>query len=481
MLRIHNSQSARKEPFRPLHAPHVGMYVCGITVYDYCHVGHARCYVAFDVIRRWLRYRGYEVNYVRNITDIDDKIIRRAAEGGESVEALTARFISAMHADFAALAIEPPDHEPRASAYMAAIIAMIERLLERGYAYVSAHGDVLYSVAKFADYGRLSGKHLQDLRAGARVEVDHSKRDPLDFVLWKRAKPGEPRWASPWGEGRPGWHIECSAMATELLGNHFDLHGGGMDLKFPHHENELAQSCAASGEPFVNVWVHNGFVTVDDAKMSKSLGNFFTIREVLPYLRHPEVLRAFLLASHYRGPINYSPVQLEQADAALSRLYTALRGVDEPQAGTEPGVAAAGCRERFEAALDDDFNTPEALAALQGLARELNVARAAGPGAAASAPVRALAAQLRRLAGVLGLLQVPAQQWFQLAPQRAFEWEAAPAAQLDAPAIEARIAARLAARATRDFAAADRIRTELEHAGVLLEDQPGGTTRWKRG
>ncbi|HEX4025271.1 MAG TPA: cysteine--tRNA ligase [Steroidobacteraceae bacterium] len=506
MLRIHNSLSGRKEPFHPIRAPHVGMYVCGVTVYDYCHVGHARCYVAFDVIRRWLRYRGYDVDYVRNITDIDDKIIRRAAENGESAEALAARFAGAMQADFAALGIEPPDHEPRATQYIPAITAMIARLLERGYAYVSAHGDVLYSVAKFADYGRLSGKRPEDLRAGARVEIDESKHDPLDFVLWKRAKPGEPRWASPWGEGRPGWHIECSAMATQLLGSHFDLHGGGMDLKFPHHENELAQACAASGEAFVNVWVHNGFVTVDDQKMSKSLGNFFTVREVLPYLRHPEVLRAFLLASHYRGPINYSPVQLEQAEAALSRLYTALRDVDLPAAlaGTDtaqaPGVqqsggsgsavavavaVAAAHRERFEAALDDDFNTPEALAALQGLARELNAARAAaGPGAPTSAPVRALAAELRRLAAVLGLLQVPPGEWFQLAPVRAFERageQGAPVAQLDAAAIEACIAERLAARAARDFAAADRIRVELKQAGVVLEDQPDGTTSWKRG
>jgi cysteinyl-tRNA synthetase len=492
MLRIHNSLSGRKQPFQPIHAPRVGMYVCGVTVYDYCHVGHARCYVAFDVIRRWLRYRGYQVEYVRNITDIDDKIIRRAAENGEPTEALAARFIAAMHEDFAALGIEPPEHEPRATQYMPAIIAMIARLLERGYAYVSAHGDVLYAVTKFADYGRLSGKRLEDLRAGARVEVDDSKRDPLDFVLWKRAKPGEPYWASPWGEGRPGWHIECSAMSTELLGNHFDLHGGGMDLKFPHHENELAQACAASGERFVNMWVHNGFVTIDDQKMSKSLGNFFTVREVLPYLRHPEVLRAFLLLSHYRGPINYSPVQLEQADAALSRLYTALRDLDPPPGGADgdAGVRAAGGadavsahRARFEAALDDDFNTPEALAVLQGLARELNAARAAG---SATAQVRALAAELRELAGTLGLLGVPPAQWFTLAPARALEGgERGGAGEavtlLDAAAIEERIAARLAARAARDFAAADRIRAELKRAGVVLEDQPGGVTSWKRG
>jgi cysteinyl-tRNA synthetase len=380
MLRIHNSLSGQKEDFRPIHAGRAGLYVCGVTVYDYCHVGHARCYVAFDIIYRWLRYRGLEVTYVRNITDIDDKIINRAAENGESIEALTRRFTVAMHEDFAALGIEPPDYEPRATEYIADMIAMIARLIEGGHAYVGTQGDVLYAVASFPAYGRLSGKRLADLRAGARVEVDHAKRDPLDFVLWKRAKPGEPAWGSPWGEGRPGWHIECSAMAAALLGTHFDLHGGGMDLKFPHHENEIAQSCAANGGPFVNVWAHNGFVNIDNEKMSKSVGNFFTVRELLPRLRHPEVLRAFLLSSHYRGPIHYSQVQLLQADAALSRLYTALRGVDAP-AGAGSGEAARSAHsERFEAALDDDFNTPDALAVLQGLARELNAARTAGVG-----------------------------------------------------------------------------------------------------
>ena len=298
MLRIHNSMSGQKEEFRPIHAGRAGLYVCGVTVYDYCHVGHARCYVAFDVIRRWLRYRGLNVIYVRNITDIDDRIISRAAENGEPIDALTRRFIAAMHEDFAALGIEPPDHEPRATEHIPGMIAMIARLIERDYAYVGTQGDVLYAVAKFPPYGQLSGKRLADLRAGARVEVDEAKRDPLDFVLWKRAKPGEPAWASPWGDGRPGWHIECSAMAAALLGTHFDLHGGGMDLKFPHHENEIAQSCAASGGPFVNVWAHNGFVNLDNEKMSKSLGNFFTVRELLPRLRHPEVLRAFLLSIH---------------------------------------------------------------------------------------------------------------------------------------------------------------------------------------
>jgi len=479
MLRIHNSMSGQKEEFRPIHAGRAGLYVCGVTVYDYCHVGHARCYVAFDVIRRWLRYRGLNVIYVRNITDIDDRIISRAAENGEPIDALTRRFIAAMHEDFAALGIEPPDHEPRATEHIPGMIAMIARLIERDYAYVGTQGDVLYAVAKFPPYGQLSGKRLADLRAGARVEVDEAKRDPLDFVLWKRAKPGEPAWASPWGDGRPGWHIECSAMAAALLGTHFDLHGGGMDLKFPHHENEIAQSCAASGGPFVNVWAHNGFVNLDHEKMSKSLGNFFTVRELLPRLRHPEVLRAFLLSSHYRGPINYSQVQLLQADAALSRLYTALRGIEmRPEAaGGEAGRSAHSAR--FEAALDDDFNTPDALAVLQGIARELNAGRAAG-----SAQRQAtLAGELRRLANLLGLLRLPPEHWFRLAPALPLETEgAAPvaAAELDEVQIEALIAARHAARQARDFAAADRIRAQLAQAGVVLEDQPGGATSWKR-
>jgi cysteinyl-tRNA synthetase len=474
VITIHNSLTGREEAFRPIDPHRVGLYVCGVTVYDFCHVGHARCYVAFDVIQRWLRQRGYALNYVRNITDIDDKIIERAAQNGEPVEALTARFIRAMHEDFAALAIEPPDHEPRATEYIPAIIALIERLIERGFAYVSSSADVLYAVAKFPQYGRLSGKRLADLRAGARVEVDSAKRDPLDFVLWKGAKPDEPSWPSPWGPGRPGWHIECSAMCTALLGQHFDLHGGGMDLKFPHHENEIAQSCAAHDGGFVNVWIHNGFVNVDNEKMSKSLGNFFTIRDVLPRLRHPEVLRAFLLSSHYRGPIQYSPVQLEQADAALTRLYTALRGV-------EPGIAPApdsAHTERFGAALDNDFNTPEALAVLQGLARELNTARAQGDAAQAAA----LAAELRRLGALLGLLSLPPEEWFRRSASLPLSGDEPRAAAdvLDEAAIESLIAARLAARKARDFAAADGIREQLGRAGVVLEDQPGGRTLWKR-
>jgi len=481
MLRIHNSLTGAKQPFTPITPGRVGMYVCGITVYDYCHVGHARFLVVFDVVRRYLRHRGYQVTYVRNITDIDDKIIQRAAQNREPIEALTARFITAMDEDCAALGCERPDFEPRATAHVPGIIALISELIRRELAYVAAGGDVCYAVAKFPGYGRLSGKRLDDLRAGARVDVDTAKRDPLDFVLWKLAKPGEPSWDSPWGAGRPGWHIECSAMSMALLGEQFDIHGGGMDLKFPHHENEIAQSCGA-GAPFANLWMHNGFVNVDDVKMSKSLGNFFTLREVLPRLRHPEVMRMFLLSSHYRGPINYSTVQLEQADAALTRLYTALRGLAADQAGAaaaaDSGATATAnaASARFDAVLDDDFNTPEALAVLQELAREANTARAAGRMDAAMA----LAVELRRLGAVLGLLQLDPEAWFRMRAG-ALGSDAPTAPQLGEAEIEAQIAARLAARQARDFALADRIRAELAAAGVLLDDQPGGRTIWRRG
>lgn len=476
-LRIHNSLTGRKEAFVPRVPGRVGMYVCGITVYDFCHVGHARFLVVFDVVRRYLRHSGYQVTYVRNITDIDDKIIRRAAENGEPISDLTERFVRAMHEDCAALAVESPDFEPRATQHVGGMVELIGRLIERGLAYVAPDGDVLYSVAKFPDYGRLSGKRLVDLRAGARVEVDASKRDPLDFVLWKRAKPGEPAWPTPWGDGRPGWHIECSAMSRALLGEHFDIHGGGMDLKFPHHENEIAQSCGATGSKFVNIWMHNGFVNIDNEKMSKSLGNFFTLREVLPTLRHPEVMRAFLLASHYRAPVNYAPAQLEQAEGSLTRLYTALRGLETASvpaatAGAELPAASAA-RTHFAAAMDDDFNTPEAMAALQTLARELNTARAAGDLATATQ----LAAVLRQLAGLLGLLQVPVEEWF----RRTAGGPAGAAPGISESQIEEQIAARLAARQSRDFAAADRIRQALAAAGVVLEDKPGGVTEWRRG
>src|SRR3989440_6437136 len=468
MIRIHNSMTGEKQPLQPIIPGQVCMYVCGMTVYDYIHIGHARMLTAFDMISRYLRYRGLEVTYVRNITDIDDKIIKRAAENGEPIEAVTGRFIKAMDEDAAALGLQRPDCEPRATQYVPQIIAMIGQLIERGYAYVAADGDVLYAVAKFEGYGKLSGKRLADLRAGARVEVDAGKRDPLDFVLWKHAKPGEPQWDSPWGAGRPGWHIECSAMSTALLGNHFDIHGGGMDLKFPHHENEIAQSCAASGDAFVNLWMHNGFVNVDEEKMSKSLGNFFTLREVLPALRHPQVLRYFVLSSHYRGPINYSLEQLEQADAALGRLYTALR--DLP-AGTP---AAAAATTRVLENMDEDFNPPEALAVLATLTRELNSARDAGDVARAAQ----LGAELRSLRGGLGLLGVEPAQWFRLAKSAA--GTARPGATAGAAAgvsdaeIEARIAARTAARRARNWAESDRIRDELARGGVVLEDKPGG-------
>jgi len=441
--------------------------------------------LVFDMVSRYLRHRGYHLTYVRNITDIDDKIIRRAAENHEPVEALTQRFIDAMHADCERLGILRPDHEPRATHYLAQIIAIIEQLLTKGYAYRAVNGDVLYAVARFPGYGKLSGKRLADLRAGARVEVDEAKRDPLDFVLWKHAKSGEPSWPSPWGPGRPGWHIECSAMSTALLGTHFDLHGGGLDLKFPHHENEIAQSCAASDDGFVNVWMHNGFVNVDDEKMSKSLGNFFTLREILPRLRHAEVLRYFLLASHYRGPINYSLEQLDQADAALGRLYTALRDL--------PLVAAAlsDYNERFLASMDDDFNTPQALAVLQTLAREVNSAKASG----AHQRAATLGAELVALGKVLGLFSVPAEQWFRLAKPVAApavaeaagaDSAAGDAARVGTPCwiddaqVEARIAARAAARRAKNWAESDRIRDELAAAGVVLEDKPGGKTTWRR-
>jgi cysteinyl-tRNA synthetase len=468
VLRIHNSLTGRKEALEPLEPGHVRMYVCGITVYDHVHVGHARSQIAFDVARRWLRASGYRVTYVRNITDIDDKILARARERGEPFEALTARFIASMDEDFAALGIEKPDVEPRATAYVAEIVAMIGRLIERGFAYVGADGDVFYAVARFAKYGRLSGKKLEDLRAGARVDVDESKRDPLDFVLWKRAKPGEPAWDSPWGMGRPGWHIECSAMAVALLGPAFDIHGGGMDLKFPHHENEIAQSCAACDASFAKLWMHNGFVRVDDEKMSKSLGNFFTVRDVLPRLR-PEVLRAFLLASHYRAPVNYTDDNLHQADAALQRLYLALRDV-EPAPRFAPGEPSRA----FAEAMDDDFNTAGAIAALQGAARELNVAKSAGEGARAAA----LAAELRHLGGLLGLLGQPASAWLE-APSSLLSGTTPEAGMLAAEEIERRIADRVQARRQRNWAESDRIRDELAAAGILLEDGVTGTT-WRR-
>lgn len=485
MLQIFNSLSGRKEDFHSLQPGIVRMYVCGDTVYDFCHIGHARSKIAFDIVRRYLAYRGYKVTFVRNITDIDDKIIKRAAQNNESVQALTQRFTQAMHEDYDRLGILRPDHEPKATGHVPSIIAMTATLIEKGYAYVAANGDVMYSVSKFEPYGKLSGRQLSDLRAGARVAVDEAKRDPLDFVLWKQAKPGEPSWASPWGEGRPGWHIECSAMCLDILGTRFDIHGGGLDLKFPHHENEIAQSCAATEDQFATYWMHNGFVNVDNEKMAKSLGNFFRIRDVLDsgHVRDPEVLRFFLVSSQYRGPINYSLVQIEQADAGLSRIYTALRNV-EPVKRYTPSDATR----RFEAVMDDDFNTPEAVAVLQSLATDINRARTAGNSQRAAT----LAAELKTLGGVLGLLQLSPGEYLQKAKTSTQRIEPAvgkPEAPAAEPALSAGpsegrilelIAERARARQSKDFKRSDEIRAELTQAGIVLEDKPDGTTTWRR-
>jgi cysteinyl-tRNA synthetase len=461
MLKIHNSLSGEKEEFKPLRPNEVRMYVCGMTNYDYIHVGHARMLVAFDLVQRYLRSMGYKVTYVRNVTDIDDKIIDRAAANGENWADLARRFTVAMHEDCATLGLQNPDLEPRATEFIAPIIAMIQTLIGKGFAYAADNGDVMYSVRKFPNYGRLSRKKIDDLRAGSRVQVDQAKHDPLDFVMWKHAKPGEPSWDSPWGPGRPGWHIECSAMSTSLLGDYFDLHGGGEDLKFPHHENEIAQSCAACDAPFVRTWMHNGFVRVNDEKMSKSLGNFFTVREVLKTLRDPEVLRFFLLSSHYRGPINYSAAQLAQADETLLGLYRALKDA------APEGVVDTAEVERFRAAMDDDFNTPEALAVMQGVARNLNLARAAGNDSGVSNG----AATLRALGAILGVLQQDPDAYLK---------RSAGTKSLSDGEIEALLASRRSARAARDFAESDRVRDVLSAAGILLEDKPGGRTEWRR-
>ena len=436
------------------------MYVCGITVYDYCHLGHARFLIVFDMVRRWLRASGYRVTYVRNITDIDDKIIKRANENREPVDALTARFIRAMDEDAAALNVEKPDHEPRATQYVPQMLELIGQLEQKRLAYQAGSGDVNYAVRRFPGYGKLSGKSLDELRAGERVDVDTTKQDPLDFVLWKRSKPDEPKWPSQWGDGRPGWHIECSAMSCALLGEQFDIHGGGMDLQFPHHENEIAQSEGAmgvdSGKQFVKYWMHNGFIRVDDEKMSKSLGNFFTIREVLGRY-DAEVVRFFILRAHYRSPINYSDANLDDAKQSLTRLYTALR--DHP-VGNVPVDWAEPHAARFKAAMDDDFGTPEAMAELFQLANkvfqgDMNAAK-----------------QLKALGGVLGLLQRDPNDFLRAAP-------AAHLANADETWIEELIVARQSARQGKNFAEADRIRKELLDKGIVLEDK-GGKTTWRR-
>ena len=457
-MKIYNTLARQKQEFIPLVPGHIRMYVCGMTVYDYCHLGHARVLVAFDAITRYLRARGWHVTYVRNITDIDDKILRRADENGEAYTALTARFIDAMHEDEARLGVARPDIEPCATAYIEQIIAMVQQLIDNGYAYHASNGDVYYIVEKFSPYGKLSGKNVEELLAGARIDVDEAKRDPRDFALWKSAKPGEVHWRSPWGDGRPGWHIECSAMSTCCLGDSFDIHGGGPDLPFPHHENEIAQSEAATGKTYVNYWMHAGAVRVDNEKMSKSLGNFFTIREILDQY-HPEVVRYLLLSSHYRSAINYSEENLQIARGALERFYTALRGLENipvlPLADLDTSQPAVA---RFIEVMDDDFSTPEAIAVLFDLARQLNTARST-----------TTATTLKSLGAVLGLLQDNPSTFLQ----------AGGANELDASSIEALIAERVQAKADKNFARSDEIRDQLKAQGVVLEDSRTGTT-WRR-
>ncbi len=523
MLKIYNTLTRDKQDFIPIEPNKVRMYVCGMTVYDYCHLGHARVMVVFDMVYRWFKESKYDVTYVRNITDIDDKIIKRAAENGESIHVLTQRFIDAMHEDERALGILPPDHEPRATQYVPQMLEMIAKLETNGLAYLATDGDVNYAVRKFDGYGKLSGKSLEDLRAGERVNVNDGKSDPLDFVLWKHSKDDEPeevKWSSPWGKGRPGWHIECSAMGSELLGEHFDIHGGGADLQFPHHENEIAQSEGAHQCQYVNYWMHNGFVRVDDEKMSKSLGNFFTIREVLDQLtkeyhgdreKAAEVVRFFILRAHYRSQLNYSDAHLDDAKGALTRLYTALKSLTPPglplsgEEAAPPLIRGAGGvrgsvdwntshAQRFKTAMDDDFNTPEALAVLFDLANEVNKTNSLQ-----------LAAQLKSLGGVLGLLQRDATEFLQgrrnvsagLIGVHA-EGQAgslhgtskglgvsakagvgSAGALIQIGSIEDLIAERSAAKQAKNFAEADRIRKQLLEAGIVLEDSAAGTT-WRR-
>jgi cysteinyl-tRNA synthetase len=457
VLNIYNSLTKRKEVFTPLDGNKVRMYVCGMTVYDFCHLGHGRSMVAFDLVTRWLRHSGYDLTYVRNITDIDDKIINRARDNGEAFDALTARMIDAMHEDEARLNILKPDLEPRATDHIPGMHAMIQTLIDKDYAYASGNGDVYYRVGKFEGYGKLSRNKIEDLRIGARIEVDEAKHDPLDFVLWKGAKPGEPSWDSPWGPGRPGWHIECSVMSICCLGDTFDIHGGGSDLEFPHHENEIAQSEAATGQTYANAWMHCGMIRINGEKMSKSLNNFFTLRDVLASYQ-PEVVRYLLVSSHYRSAINYSEDSLKEAKAALERFYHALKGLPRvPASGGEAQLA------RFSAAMDDDFGTPEACAVLFDLAREINRLRDTDMAAAAG-----LAGRMRELAGVLGVLQLDAEDFLR----------AGAADRVDAALVEALIEARLAARTAKDWGESDRIRDQLTALGVILEDAKG-TTTWR--
>ncbi|MGC9403828.1 cysteine--tRNA ligase [Vibrio genomosp. F10] len=461
MLKIYNTLTRQKEEFKPINAGKVGMYVCGVTIYDLCHIGHGRTFVSFDVISRYLRYLGFDLNFVRNITDIDDKIIKRAAENGETCDSLTERLIAEMHADFDALNMKRPDVEPRATEYIQEIIDLVEKLIERGFAYVASNGDVMFEVKKYDEYGRLSRQDLDQLQAGSRVTLEETsvKRSGMDFVLWKMSKPGEPTWESPWGAGRPGWHIECSAMNSSILGNHFDIHGGGSDLQFPHHENEIAQSCCAHGTQYVNTWMHSGMVMVDKEKMSKSLGNFFTIRDVLAHY-DPETVRYFLMSGHYRSQLNYSEENLNQARASLERLYTSLRGLDLT-------VAAAGGEQyisRFSEAMNDDFNTPEAYSVLFEMARDINRIKTENIQKASE-----LGSLMRELADVIGILHQE--------PEAFLKGDVADNDEV--AEIEGLIKLRNDSRASKDWANADLARNKLTEMGIVLEDGAEGTT-WRR-
>ncbi|MFU2131115.1 cysteine--tRNA ligase [Gallibacterium anatis] len=459
MLKIFNTLKREKEIFTPIHPNQVGMYVCGVTVYDLCHIGHGRTFVSFDVIARYLRYLGYHLTYVRNITDVDDKIIKRALENHETCEHLVDRMVAEMYKDFDALNIQRPDFEPRATHHIPEIIALVQRLIDNGHAYVAQNGDVMFDVDSFPEYGKLSRQDLSQLQAGARVEINDIKKNPMDFVLWKMSKENEPSWQSPWGAGRPGWHIECSAMNCKQLGEHFDIHGGGSDLMFPHHENEIAQSCCAHGGAYVNYWLHSGMIMVDKEKMSKSLGNFFTIRDVLQHY-DAESVRYFLLTAHYRSQLNYSEENLKLAHSALERLYTALRGTDANATAT----GGEQFIEAFKAAMDDDFNTPGALSVLFDMARELNKLKAEQ-----DPQTDAFAARLRELAGVLGLLYQDPETFLQAGIDDD-----------ETKTIEALIAQRNQARVNKDWATADAARDKLTAMGVVIEDGANGTT-WRKG
>lgn len=458
MLKIHNSLTKKKEIVKPIKAGEIKLYVCGITVYDYCHIGHSRSMLVFDMVNRFLRSQGWKVTFVRNITDIDDKIIKRANENNESVKQLTARFIQAMHEDQAALGMLPPDYEPRATEFIPQMVALTQALIEAGMAYQAENGDVYFSIEKFPDYGKLSHRQLEDLISGARVAIGEAKRNPLDFVLWKMSKPDEPQWDSPWGAGRPGWHLECSVMSTHLLGQPFDIHGGGMDLKFPHHENEIAQSESASHKNFANYWMHNGLLNVDGEKMSKSLGNFFTIREVLAE-HHPEVIRYFILSPHYRSPINYTKENIDKAQQSLASLYLALRHLSLPETYTPSDYSSA-----FNEAMNDDFNTPKAIAVLFEMAHEINRLKETQD----TQKAQHIAAELKALAKNIGVLQCDPKAFLQ-----------GDLVEAEVSQINALIAARNKARAEKDWAKADSVRDELQAMGVIIEDTPNGTT-WRK-